>query len=106
MVTLFSRPFPRELVRDLLGITRALYRAAESDTDRARLEEIGSMYLRALDMGAKFAPDTLGRRAAIDWAERATEALGEFVATTEADLVPPLRATLRAIGARRPGPGA
>jgi hypothetical protein len=51
-------PFPREVVRDLLGITRALYRAeiAKLHADpgrRARLEEIGKQYRNALELGCK-----------------------------------------------------
>jgi hypothetical protein len=78
-------PLPRGVVRDLLGITRALYRAElalpppRSDRLRLdRLEEIGKYFRRALDLsGGK--PDTMGHRAAWNWAERATQALGEFV---------------------------
>jgi hypothetical protein len=59
-------PFPREVVRDLLGITRAPYRAEQAretpDLSRlARLEKSGADSGRH-DMGARFAPDTLGRR--------------------------------------------
>lgn len=77
-------PFPREAVRDLLGITRALYRAerAVERPDPRRLEtltEIGKQYRLALDLGNRCDPDTIGGRAARMWAERATATLGEVV---------------------------
>jgi hypothetical protein len=80
-------PLPREAVRDLLGITRALYRAerAKPGTSYARLEqllEIGKQFRLALDL-SKYEPDTMGGRAARSWAEKATAALGEIVADSE-----------------------
>jgi hypothetical protein len=76
---------PRECVRDLLGITRALYRAElalpppRADALRLdRLEEIGRMYRDALEL-SRGEPDTMGHRAAWGWAEKATAALCEFV---------------------------
>lgn len=61
--------FFREAVRDLLGITRALYRAelAMRRADKARLdklEEIGKQYKLALELSSKCPPDTMGGRAA------------------------------------------
>jgi hypothetical protein len=81
-------PFPREVVRDLLGITRALYRAerlkpAPNPSRLARLEEVGRQYRQSLEQGVKFGPDTLGGRAALSWAERATTTLAELVAESE-----------------------
>jgi hypothetical protein len=86
--TMLSLPFPREAVRDLLGITRALYRAerAKPTPDRAcldRLVVIGGHYRLALELGMKHGPDTMGGRAALSWAEKATAALGELVAESE-----------------------
>ena len=76
---------PRGVVRDLLGITRALYRAELAlpppRADRLRLdqlEEIGKLFRRALEL-SRGEPDTMGHRAAWSWAEQATQALGEFV---------------------------
>jgi hypothetical protein len=76
---------PRGVVRDLLGITRALYRAELAlpppRADRLRLdklEEIGKLFRRALAL-SRGEPDTMGHRAAWSWAEQATQALGEFV---------------------------
>lgn len=78
-------PLPRGIVRDLLGITRALYRAELAlpppRADRLRLErltEIGQQLRRALEL-SRGQPDTMGHRAAWSWAEQATRALGEFV---------------------------
>lgn len=83
-----SHPFPRELVRDLLGITRALFRAerVKPNPDAARVErlrQIGELYREALDMGTRYASDTMAGRAARVKAERATTVLGEFVAESE-----------------------
>jgi hypothetical protein len=85
---MLPRPLPREVVRDLLGITRALFRAerakAMPDPSRlARLEDIGKQYRRALDMAGKYGPDTMGGRAAFNWAEKATAQLGQYVADCE-----------------------
>lgn len=73
---------------DGLRITRALYRAevAKPHPEPARLDrlsEIGQQYRRALDMAAKYGSDTMGGRAALGWAERATEGLGAYVADSE-----------------------
>lgn len=93
-------PFPREVVRDLLGITRVLYRAevAKPDPDPsrlARLTDIGRQYRHALDMGRKFGPDTMGGRGAISWAEKATEGLCAYVTDCE-----PLAVAVAASAAR------
>ena len=74
-------PFPLGAVSDLLGITRALYRASADDAARReRLEAIGQQLKQALDLARKSGPGTLGRRAAWNWAEQGTAALGELVA--------------------------
>lgn len=71
-------PFPTGAVRDLLAITRALYRAAQDQPRRERLTGIGRLLREALDL-ARSGPGTLGRRAAWLKAEEATAALGELV---------------------------
>ena len=86
--TPFPRPFPRVVVRDLLGIVRALYRGevARVPVDSARVEQlrqIGELYRLALEMGTKYEPDTMAGRAAIVKAERATVLLGEFVGSSD-----------------------
>jgi hypothetical protein len=87
---------PLPVVRDLLGITRALYRAelAQPQPDvrvLQTLERIGELLRLALDLG-KGQPDTLGMRAAWNWAEQACDALGALVADLE--LEPAVRATV------------
>jgi hypothetical protein len=61
-------PYPREVVRDLLGITRALYRAerlrAMPDPLRlARFEEADRQYRESLEAGMKYGADTLSEGA-------------------------------------------
>lgn len=74
-------PFPFGAVSDLLGITRALYRASAGDAARReRLEVIGQQLKQALELAKKSGAGTLGRRAAWNWAEQGTAALGELVA--------------------------
>jgi hypothetical protein len=73
-------PFPFGAVRDLLGITRALYRATRDSERQARLESIGRSLNQALELARRCGPGTLGRRAAWDWGERAAAELGQLVA--------------------------
>ncbi|MEY2934116.1 MAG: hypothetical protein RL033_4865 [Pseudomonadota bacterium] len=88
---------PRDVVRNLLAITRALYRVelgateTEAATRLARLEEIGHMLRQALEL-SRVEPDTIEHRAAWSWADRGTTALGDLVATTDAKLGPVVRA--------------
>jgi len=91
-------PFPREAVRDLLGITRALYRAGRAkespDPSRmARLLEVGKQYRLTLDLGVKYEPDTMAGRAAKSWAEKATAALGAFLEEFDDAVAPAVKAT-------------
>ncbi len=87
---------PRGVVRDLLGITRALYRqelAAGGNPVRLQaLVDIGRMLGTALEL-SKVEPDTIGHRAAWGWAGKAVAALGDYVAIADA---PALAAVLRA----------
>jgi hypothetical protein len=83
--TTLPLPFPREVVRDLLGIAPALYRSeiAKTPVDRVSIEQltqIGLLYKEALNLGTRYAPDTIAGRAARIKADRATVALGAFVA--------------------------
>jgi hypothetical protein len=69
--------FPREAVRDLLGVTRALYRVENNrkPVDRRRLEvlrQIGHLLRDSLESAVKYPPDSMGRRTALSLAERAT----------------------------------
>lgn len=92
-------PLPRELVRDLLGITRALYRAtlAEDPTNAQLLQaltSIGKTYRRSLQTCLRCGPETIAHLDAVRDAERATKALGKLVNHTMS--VPALvRATAR-----------
>jgi hypothetical protein len=90
---------PIETVRDLLGITRALYLAwnAEGPAARERLRQltvIGRDLREALQL-ARSGHGTLGYSAAWDKAERATKALGELV-----DEYVPMRPAVTAAAAR------
>jgi hypothetical protein len=80
--------FPKDAVRDLLGITRALFRAerakASPDPSRlARLQDVGTRYREALDMGTKYPSDSMGGRAALTKAEAVTVTLGELLAESD-----------------------
>jgi hypothetical protein len=77
-----TKQLPKDTVRDLLGIARALYvvrdnqGAQPSELDRIR--EVTAWLIDALEL-ARTAPDTLGHRAAWAKAERATSALTELL---------------------------
>ena len=77
-----TKQLPRDTVRDLLGIARALYvvrdnqGAPHSELDRIR--EVSAWLIDALEL-SRTAPDTLGHRAAWAKAERATSALTELL---------------------------
>jgi hypothetical protein len=86
---------PRDAVRDLLGITRALYRAARAagDTrDVVALAQIGAELRRALDL-SKGDAGSMGHRSAWSWAEQATAKLGVLVADKGSALAPAVKAT-------------
>lgn len=78
---------PVEVLRDLLGIARALYAAwVEQRVSAARLAElrdVGRELRQALRLAAKTEPGTLGHCAAWDRADRATERLGRLIGRDE-----------------------
>lgn len=79
-------PLPLGALRDLLGITRALYRVAlvQDPRDVARLQtltDIGKT-LRAVLRASRAHPGTIDHLEAWAAAERATAALGELVEET------------------------
>lgn len=79
------RRLPVTTVRDLLGIARALYaawRAAGAPAERLEaLRVVGEDLRVALELALQVPdPDTMGHRAAVERAERATLQLGELVA--------------------------
>lgn len=96
-------PLPVGALRDMLGITRALYRAAlaEDPRDVSRLqalEDIGRT-LRAVLRAARAHPGTMTHLEAWAAAERDTQAIGELVGESMA-LAPLIAATARYISRR------
>jgi hypothetical protein len=96
-------PLPLAAVRDLHGVTRAMYRAeraqASPDASRLRaLEDIGRT-LRAVLRAGHAHPGTIVHGEAWTAAERATKALTELVG--ESPLGPLVAATARLVS--RPG---
>jgi hypothetical protein len=90
-----DKPFPLALVRDLLGIVRAIYRAERAalppdHRTLEALEQIGQELRMALDLG-KNEPGSMGYRAAWSWAEQATAKLGALV--TDMHVAPAVKAT-------------
>jgi hypothetical protein len=85
-------PLPVEAVRDLLGITRAAYRAERSagaaPERLATLAEIGEHFRVALDLASRTEPGSLGMCAAWKRAQKATEALCALIG--EGTLAAPL----------------
>ena len=77
-----AKQLPKETIRDLLGIARALFvvrdnqRAPQVELDRIR--EVSAWLVEALEL-ARTRPDTLGHRAAWFKAERATQALTDLL---------------------------
>ena len=91
-----DQQLPLAVIRDLLGITRALYRAelAASPRDSRKLEalvQIGQELRLALDMGRN-TPGSMGSVAAWSWAEQATFKLAEIVA--DMAVAPAVRASV------------
>ncbi len=84
-----TEQLPRDVVRDLLGIARALYasRRAERATpdELAKLADAGALLVDALDL-SNTQPDTIGHRAAWAKAERATAALLDVLVSCDASL--------------------
>ena len=88
-------PLPRETVRDLLGIVRALYRVtgASDPKNVVRLQaltDIGRDLRDALRSSRNSHPGTVQHSDAWVAAERATRALGELVASDEPQPLAPL----------------
>lgn len=77
---------PRDVVRDLLGICRAMYACRRAEGAAAeelhKLTEAGALLVDALDL-ARTKPDTVGHRAAWAKAERGTAMLLESLATSD-----------------------
>ena len=77
-----DEPLPREAIRDLLGVVRALYRAEKTGSARPaelkRLEGIGRRLVYAIELAGS-RPGSVGGRAAWEHAEAACKELGEVV---------------------------
>lgn len=75
-----SGQLPRHIVRDLLGISRALYvartNAEAPHAELAKIAEAGRSFATALDL-SKTQPDTVGHRAAWGWADKGLALLSE-----------------------------
>ena len=85
---MLPRSFSREVVRDLLGIARALFRAERAklcpDPSRlAWLEDVGKRVPSCSRHGSAVPARHLGGRTAYNAAVEATEALGQYVADVE-----------------------
>jgi len=94
-----SDPFPFDAVRDLLGILRAMYRAAKlqgaGERRLSAIRHLGLELRAAMDLALEYEPGTLGHNAAWNRAERATQAVADLV-----DCTTPLEPTLFAAAAR------
>jgi hypothetical protein len=91
----YSEPLPVEAIRDLLGITRALYAAAKAEgageRRLAELEAAGKDLKLAIGMARKNSAGSLGHRRAWELAEQGYERLLEAVNVTTA-LLPTIEA--------------
>lgn len=92
-------PLPIEAVRDLLGIARSLYAARKgqgaSAAELARIAKIGRLLDDAIGLAARYAPGSVGARAAWRKAEDAIALLGALV-----DVTVPAEPIVRAAGRR------
>jgi hypothetical protein len=77
-----TKQLPKETVRDLLGIARALHVVRDNQgaplPELERIREVSAWLVDALEL-ARTAPGTLGHRAAWSKAERATSVLTELL---------------------------
>ncbi len=99
-----DEPLPLHAMRDLLGLVRAMHRAAKANgagaLELARFERVGRDLTAALELGRKSAPGTMDHRAAWERAERATLATADLV--TGLDSAEPIvKAAASAVRARR-----
>lgn len=93
-------PLPVEIVRDLLGVARAMYAAfvemgPEYETHRSKLRGIGYQLQLALEKAGRGAPGTLAHRSAWLIAEKAVADLGGLV-----DKYMPAQLLVKATGKR------
>jgi hypothetical protein len=93
-------PLPVEVVRDLLGIARAMYAAfsrmgPEYSTHLERLRGVGYQLQLALEKAAQGGPGTFAHRSAWLISEKAAKDLGDMV-----DAYVPAKALVTATGER------
>ncbi len=89
--------FPVGAARDLLGITRALYRAEQAGAGNPLaledLKQIGEKLKTAIDLATRADPGTIGHSAAWSHADDAMTKLGALIGD-EMNLAPVFAATL------------
>ena len=95
-----DEPFPKETVRDLIGIARALYLAFKGmgpayRDHMTRVTIIGTKLSRALEKASKGGPGTWNQRTAWLMAEESAQELGTLV-----DKYVPATVLIRAAGER------
>lgn len=95
-----DEPFPKETVRDLIGIARALYltlkRMGPAHSNQlTRVTNIGAKLSRALEKGGKGGPGTWNQNTAWVMAEEASKELAEMV-----DVYLPAKQLIAAVGDR------
>lgn len=105
MLTRRNEPFPLEAVRDLLGVVRAIYAAAQqrgaSRVELKRIARVGKQLSDAIDLAVSTRPDTVGHRAAWQHAEEATSHVMDLV-----DALTPAEPLLNAARSRVTGTSA
>ncbi len=76
-------PFPREAIRDLLGVVRAIYAAGKENGagrgELTRIARLGTMLARSLTLHASSVDGTAEREEAWVLAETSTRRVGELV---------------------------
>lgn len=102
MLSIRRDPFPFEAARDLLGLVRAVYAAAQArgaEPERLRaIAEVGAELRQAMELASAHPPGTLGFSSAWARAERAAARVGELV-----DALTPAAPLVRAAVARARG---
>lgn len=95
-----DEPFPKEAVRDLIGIARGLYLALRRmgpghGQQLSRVTAVGAKLSRALDKASKGGPGTWNQTTAWLMAEEAAKELGELV-----DMYMPAKVLINAVSSR------
>jgi len=95
-----DEPFPKEVVRDLIGIARALYTTFKAmgpaySEQLNKVTQIGAKLSRALEKGQKGGPGTWNATTATLMAEQAAKELGSMV-----DVYLPAKVLIKAASGR------